>query len=395
MNFERIPSQILNDSDTSPTESTLIHSYPGSMPAYLASRLAERYSSVGEVVFDPFCGSVAVLLEAAKLGREVAGVDLLDISVELAQTAFELPNPERILKIWGDVRAGSTEKVSIFAESKLSLEGMSEFHVELSKWFHKETFVELMSVYREINDTQSGAEKRLFDLVLSSSLMSLSNRASRGVLHWGWIADNVKPKEFDLLRVNVFEELNKRILRLTDFMKAANSYKLLLASKSRIVNHNWNDSNPVDGFNCGEFDLLLTSPPYPYSIDYTLALRLTYYLFEKSFTELKKDEIGARFKRKRKDRGGQYLDELGGALKKSSCYIKVGGRAVFVLPHPDEYTSVVDLSIESWLGFIKEKMSGEWVVEEIGFRDCTQRRVVHASKPIRQELVAAFLRVKK
>ena len=389
-----ISVQFLNDRDVSPTESTLIHSYPGSMPAYLASRLAEKYSSEGEVVFDPFCGSGSVLVEAAKLGRNVVGVDLLDIATDIAKAPFFFLYLDRIYEIWKSVHNGSLKRISLFSESTISLENLSEFHKNLSYWFHKETFIEIISVYEEIKCLDDDNEKMLFSLILSSILMSLSNRVSRGVLHWGWIADNVKPKEMDLLKTDVFEKFDRRINKLIDFMKATNGYKLLASSYSNIVMHNWLDSGGIEGLRKESVDLLLTSPPYPYSIDYTLALRLTYYLFEKPIDALRKDEIGARYKRKRKNRDSQYVESLGRSLQHSSGYVKTGGRAVFVLPHPDEYKNVVDLSIDEWLNFFIKKMTGEWKLLDVGIRDCTQRRLVHKSKIVRQELVAAFIRIR-
>lgn len=392
MSIAEIPKCILNDGDTSPTESTLIHSYPGSMPAYLAARLSERYSSEGDTVLDPFCGSGAVLIESAKLRRKVVGFDLLEITTEIAKAAFSLSEPEQILSLWNYIHEKSLGRISLFKEPEIKDEQLSEYHQELSIWFHKETFIEILALYREIKFIENDAEKKFFYLILSSSLISLSHRISRGVLHWGWIADNVKPKNTDLLKTNAFEEVDKRIHRLIDFMRATNSYNLLSNADSYITTFNWLDNRDLPDIKKESLDLLLTSPPYPYSIDYTLALRLTHYLLEKPFDLIRNNEIGARHKRKRNNKESQYLQELVKALKKASSYIKVEGKAVFVLPHPDEYRNIINLSLDEWLELIKNSMSGSWEVIELGYRDCSQRRVVHKTKSIRRELIVAFVR---
>lgn len=392
MKFETIPKVLLNDSDTSPTESTLIHSYPGSMPAYLASRLTERYSNSEDSILDPFCGSGSVIIEAAKLHRKVIGVDLLDTANSITEAAFYLPDPESILECWKDIQKNSLKQTSIFSDAGYFDSGISSSHKLLIPWFHKETFVEIICLYKEIKTVGDERIRKLFGLILSSCLISLSNRVGKGVLHWGWIADNVKPKSLGLLKTDAFHEMDKRILRLIDFMKATNGYSLLSKSKFKIINHDWLSKDlPVDLAE-NSIDLLITSPPYPYSIDYTLALRLTHYLFEMPFDDIRKNEIGARYKRKRSDREKQYLDELGYSLNQASKAVKDGGKAVYVLPHPDEYRSVVDMSIDQWIEFLKMKMHKDWSLVEIGFRDCIQRRVVHKSKATRQEFVAAFIK---
>ena len=390
MKVNNIPSFILNDNDQSPTESTLIHAYPGSMPAYLASRLAERYSSGDDLVFDPFCGSGVVLLESAKLGRKVAGVDLLETAINIASAAFCLS--EDILLTWRSIHENALEKTSLFTKNEVIFDSLSDSHRELSYWFHKETFIELIALYQEISNLKDQNDKRLFSLILSSSLMSLSKRASRGVLHWGWIADNVKPNALDLIQTDLFDVISKRVSKLTDFIKATGSHKLLSKAKSEIFCHNWVKNERLPRLREGEVDLLLTSPPYPYSIDYTLALRLSFYLFEIPFQEIQSNEIGARFKRHRKLRSQQYLDEMKLALNRSSSLVKKSGHAVFVLPHPEEYKSVINLSIDEWIEFFQENMNGNWSIKEIGFRDCINRRIVHKSKDTRQELIAAFQR---
>jgi DNA modification methylase len=364
------------------------------MPAYLASRLAERYSEKGGVVLDPFCGSGAVLVEAAKLGRSVIGTDLLELSTKISKAPFQLRDPVKLYDLWKDIHLEALDDMSLFSNTVPDKITLSEPHEHLSIWFHKETFVEILSLYKVIKKMDNEDFKNIFTLILSSCLMSLSNRSSRGVLHWGWIADNVKPNRHDLLRTDVFKEMERRIVKLVGFMKATNGYKKLATSEVSVYMYNWLSDEVLTSIHKDSVDLLLTSPPYPYSIDYTLALRLTHYLLEQPFDIKRKDEIGARFKRKRKGRESEYIQELATSLNKSSVFVKLGGKAVFVLPHPDEYSAVINMSVEQWLDFIKVSFQGTWDVVEIGFRDCIKRRVVHVTKTSRQELVAVFQRVK-
>lgn len=393
LKFNSLPNNLVNDGDRSPTESSLIHTYPGSMPGYLASRLAERYSNNGDLVFDPFCGSGAVLVEASKLGRAACGTDLLSIAVSISSAALNLPDPEEILSIWEDIYRSALQSSSLFSDRNgvLNTEKLSPSHALLADWLEVSTLEKVLTIYSEIGNIDDDVVCRLFKLMLASSLMSLSKRVKKGVLHWGWIADNVKPKPDSLLAVDPFHELDGRVRRLVRFMRANATRNLMKGPQSSVVQHNWL-TTPASEPEFGVVDLLLTSPPYPYSIDYTLAVRLSHYLLEIPFAEIKSHEIGARYKRKRRDREKEYLADLGAALARSTQLVKPGGVAAFVMPHPEEYRTVIEFSTEEWIDFLHSSFSGNWQLRELGIRDCTQRRLVHQSKATRRELILAFER---
>ena len=375
---------LINDEDQSPTESTLLHPYPGSMPAFLASRLIEQYSKKGDIIFDPFCGSGSVLTEALRLKRNCIGSDLLDLSVSIAKTAINLPEPKEITMAWERIRETALCDVSLF--SNVPLNTTISVNIEkLKEWLHPETLAGVLSIRNQVDIKSNNKSENIIALILASSLLSLSKRVSRGVLHWGWIADNVVPKAHDLYMVNPFNEVDRRIRRLINFVEAIGGGNLKDNLFCEIRTINWLDYN--EEFTNKKVNLLITSPPYPYSIDYTLAQRLTYYLFDKEFDDLRGNEIGARYKRKRKNRAHEYLDEIRLSLNNSSKHVEIGGKTVFVLPHPDEYQKILNLSEDEWLDFINNSLNGNWELQEYGVRDCVQRRVVNSSASIRREIV--------
>lgn len=387
-----IPSVVLNDQDRSPTESTLIHPYPGSMPAYLASRLIERYSSEGDTVFDPFCGSGSVIVEAVKQGRNVIGTDLLGTAVDIADAALHLPSPEELESLWERVHQKALIRTSLFQQEGIIIGDIPEPLQSMAEWFHPETFLEIYAIRKEISEIKGVRERNLLMLILGGSLISLSKRVSRGVMHWGWIADNVKPHEDDLLKTSPFQELNRRVARLVTFMRATGSHDLLQKENSEVFAHDWLAQTQAKQSIVKPVNLLITSPPYPYSIDYTLALRLTHYLRNEQSDPVRTQEIGARYKRKRKNRGEQYLRELSLALGKASTPVIKGGRAVFVMHNPSEYSNVIAMTDDEWCDYLVDSMTGDWSFVEFGYRRCEQRRVVNAKQQERSEFVAVFER---
>ena len=386
----RIPKHLLLDDASTQTESALIHSYPGSMPPFLASRLTERYSSPNELVFDPFCGIGTVPLEALRLGRKAVGTDLLPLAVEVTNVAATLPSVPALLASWSQV------KEAHYAQATQFTSGISnEFlcppkQVEaLRKWFHPQTFHDIANLANAIYSISDFASQRVFRLVLASSLVSLSRRISRGVLHWGWIADNVIPVRSDLQTTNPMAEVSSRLDKLFAFMRGVNRGGSL-ATREVAFEHNWLFQGQPTANVPNHVDLLFTSPPYPYSIDYALSTRLSGYLLDLPFNDLRRHEIGARYKRKRKHKGTEYSAQIATALSMIGATVSPGGIAVLVLPDPEEYTSIVPFSEAEWISFIGHSLGGSWKLIESGVRVYAARRVVHSSRPERHDLILVF-----
>ena len=68
-------------------ESTRHH--PAPFPEELAYRLARMFSFTGDTVLDPFMGTGATLLAAARCGRNSVGVEIEPAYVEMARVRLE------------------------------------------------------------------------------------------------------------------------------------------------------------------------------------------------------------------------------------------------------------------------------------------------------------------
>jgi len=63
--------------------------HPGKMPPALAARIVTEYSTPGQLVLDPMCGIGTTLVEAARLCRRAAGVELEAPWVALAEANLD------------------------------------------------------------------------------------------------------------------------------------------------------------------------------------------------------------------------------------------------------------------------------------------------------------------
>lgn len=384
---------LINDADSSPCESSLLHSYPASMPAFLASRLIKKYTTNDDCVFDPFCGTGVVLIEGLRLNRNCIGTDLQESVIRIITASINIPESNILWSVWGDIRKSAYSSISMFGEryEKSSLNSY-EF---LRPWFHWKTFEMIMAIHAQIIKIHCKKTQEIFLLLLAGSLISMSKRRERGIVHWGWVADNVIPKQDELVFVDSFKVFNDRLTKIISFVNSLDSCNLIEKSKNTLsmLQHNWLkcDDNLLNEI-IKPVDLLLTSPPYPYSIDYSLALRLTNYLLGYDFNNFRKKEIGARYKRKRKNRSYDYLYELGISLKMASRFVKINGYVVLILPDPIDYPNVLDFDVEAWLGHLQAKLAGEWRLVDFAHRNCQHRRVINSNQKVKNEIVAVYQR---
>jgi len=66
------------------------------MPPQLARHFVEKYSSVGELVLDPFVGKGTALLEASLLGRKTIGFDVAPDAIIVTNAKLNPPSPRQV-----------------------------------------------------------------------------------------------------------------------------------------------------------------------------------------------------------------------------------------------------------------------------------------------------------
>jgi hypothetical protein len=304
-----------------------LHSFPGNFIPQIPAYLIQLLSSVGDLVFDPFCGSGTTGVEAAILGRRVWQTDANRVSVLVSQGKIATlgePNARTDLSrlvqeffwVLPNYRTAGSDKV----------EGSN---AELGRWFEPDTLGQLRNIWNLVSSTKHLGTRTLLSMLFSDTLFACASTAqsitSGGKArrhHWGWIADNVRPKR--LQWHNAERMFHERLVR---------AYTVHLTQPSISTADVVTERRDIRGLSGPEsaVDLVVTSPPYLGMIDYALANRLTYLWFDWPIDEDRQIEIGARFRRNRINAEVEYLESIDVAAKQISRMLKPGGFLAIVI----------------------------------------------------------------
>jgi hypothetical protein len=297
------------------------HWFPGNFIPQIPAALIEMLSNPGDVVLDPFGGSGTTVLEAARLGRRSIYSDAVSACVTIARTkiaaATEGVAVSTITQIehalmWD--HACYSDEVGKHGEGSDS---------ELEKWYHPQTLAQLRYIWQLV-ERQTGADQETLLLLFSDLLFSCASTGGSltrtGKLrrhHWGWIADNVAPKE--LARHDAVVGFRNRLHWLPPPM-AVDHVPLVLQGAAQSL-----EIPPQS------VDIIVTSPPYVGVIDYVKANRLLYLWMNWPFDQERAGEIGARYKRRRPLVVAGYLQEMAACWREFHRVLKPGGVAAIVI----------------------------------------------------------------
>jgi adenine-specific DNA methylase len=88
-----------------------LHKYWGKKPVNVVAAYLRAFSSEGDTILDPFCGSGVSISEAIGLGRRAVGIDLNPIAVRIARTRLRTVSLERLDRAMAEVEARMLPRV--------------------------------------------------------------------------------------------------------------------------------------------------------------------------------------------------------------------------------------------------------------------------------------------
>ena len=327
-----------------------LHWYPATYISAIPGTLIPAFTKIGDVVLDPFNGSGTTGVEAVRLGRNFIGMDTNPIALLMSEAKLYFPAPVSLRK---KIEIIHSECESLFGSIDAPAHPRQD---ELAAWYHPETFFMLNKLLTSILKISNEKQKKCLLAVFSGILKSASSQGR----HWGWVCDNVKPKEEEI----VFKDA------LAIFLSAAYEYLRLTELSHKAVQNHVDDEtrsqtrarykllagdcvSNMRGLEDDHVDFIMTSPPYYGVADYVKSQRLSYLWFDKDelaskrlgfreFESLRAVESGARSNRFRKNSHAMYMSFITQFFVQSFRVLKTGAFMALVVGESKARASTTD-----------------------------------------------------
>ena len=298
-----------------------LHWFPGNFIPQIPAALIQILSKQGDLVLDPFAGSGTTGVEAIRLGRRAIMSDRLSASVLICHAKLAL-----LRGALGRQRCRDL-MVRLTFEHECRTDRGGTHHEgsdpELSIWFAPDTLAQLRYLWTLVEAASTPDERAVLTALFSDVLFdcasagqAVTSTGKRRRHHWGWVADNVRPRL--LVQHNAIAKFHHRLaqidasgsgLCLLPLLSKSDSgmaaCRASLATTLILQQDARRTSLPDEAV-----DLVATSPPYIGVIDYTHANRLLYKWMGWCVKSEREDEIGARFRRNRKNAVSEYIADM-------------------------------------------------------------------------------------
>lgn len=258
-----------------------IHRYPAKFIPQLARRIIEDYSSKGQVIMDPFCGSGTALLEARLTGRNAIGVDLNPVAYYVSKVKSNPIEPKRLKSFWMEF----SKKLSpLFGFDKVKPYELPEGAMEiLEKWIPEKQLLDMRRLFTLILDVKE-EDLREFLLVAFSNIQKDCS--------W-WLMKSVKPtRDFNKKVPDVIPKFTQQVQKM---IKKNNELWQALKDSNTWVKVYLADARELSSFIEDEVSLILFSPPYVTSYEYVDVHKLSIIWLEQTddLKQLKQKFIGS------------------------------------------------------------------------------------------------------
>ena len=291
------------------------HSWPAGTPPAIARTLLDDFvRGPGDVVVDPFCGGGTVGLEALLHKLPFVGVDLNPLS---QRVGFQRCRPRSD----GDAAGVGAIVDAITERSKDRVRAKQRVRAEvppdIAAAYLPHTLAELAGLVDEIIDCDDENARKLMAVCFSAILTKVSQRRGDTGRTDG------EPKR--VARFFPSETFQQKAHELLDRQRALFRKVGLDVPRPRFVEGDARDLATVVDVKA---DLVITSPPYGGTYDYSKhhAHRIAWLGLDDS--KLQQLEIGAR---RRQNRRGEFDDEVRAMLVSITGVLSENGRVVLLM----------------------------------------------------------------
>jgi DNA modification methylase len=275
--FEGLLTPIANNKTQYATHG--FHFYPATFIPQFPAFFIPHFSNEGDLVVDPMCGAGTTVIEAAVKGRQFFGCDIDPIAALISRVAtmpwagFE--NETDFNKRICDLLKKISKEQDFAKKRNLNIPSEKEFPNVLL-WFRADVFRELIFLRDTIFEEKEMEFRDFLLLCLSSIVRNVSNADPRDIFPQRDMKNPIRDRK------NTFEEFEKAVWekfeKVTIFSKMAPNKSL-----GRVK---CGDARKIE-VDDEIAQLVFTSPPYAYAIDYARVQQLSTLLFIMQNTEFK------------------------------------------------------------------------------------------------------------
>jgi hypothetical protein len=234
----------------------LIHPYPAKLllniPLFFIN--AQQLSPPGGIVYDPFCGSGTVLLEALLSGRRCVGSDANPLARQIAGAKTTWLDPSVLLATLDSILSCDAEPVKFAAV------------LDVSKWYSDETISDMSKLLGAIRTSCQGGIRNFMEVCFSACVKRLSSSDPR-------------------LSVPVRLKDEALIAHLQNIPKVRDLFARVVTQNIARINQLPPGVKPIeirqdardhrDSHSVPDVDLVVTSPPYAGAQKYIRASSLS------------------------------------------------------------------------------------------------------------------------
>lgn len=322
-----------------------LHFFPGASIPQIPAYLIQLLSGPGDLVVDPFCGTGTTGCEALRLGRDTWLSDICTASLQITRSKLALVTDPTIKHHLQDLELQLEQQLVWSTRESDGHEPWDEgTSAELALWYHPDTLHELRDLWSLIQSTGHLPTRDVLVMLFTDVLFAcaspglpVTRTGKRRRHHWGWIADNVKPRQ--LLRHDPMQLFRDRLGKAAAVSETARP-----PVNSTILRADARDPLCLPR----KADLIVTSPPYLGMIDYARANRTAYLWMNWPFEEDARAEIGARASRNRKSAVADYVSNMTLVAQQFRDALRAGGYCAIVIGSSRRYPEAVDHAIKAF-----------------------------------------------
>ena len=304
------------------------HPYPAKFIPQIPNTLIQELSSVGDTVFDPFCGSGTSLVEALLLKRNTIGVDANPLACLIARaktTRLTQSDIERLRQLETQATELAHQQLfttlPLFPDLKYGSAPIIRPTFEgIDFWFEPHVTDELAMLKGLCLAVESEGPRHIALTVFSSIIIAVSRQDSD--TRYVRREKNIQPGE---VIQRFVRSLDSAITRATEFTELTEP-----RFTCRLIH-----ANTLDEPEVGTVDLVVCSPPYPNAYSYHLYHRTRMLWLDMDQPTFKHVEIGSHRKYSQKGEraasANTFRVELRQILAWLRSCLRPGGYACFVI----------------------------------------------------------------